>query len=45
MVKVKESKKGGIGRDRYYIWSWRGDSRNKIVSEKKLYRKDVRGIG
>ena len=44
MVKLKESNNGPIRPDRYYIWTWRPDTTNKIVTEKKLYRKHLTGI-
>ena len=45
MVKLKESNNGPIRPDRYYIWTWRPDTTNKIVTEKKLYRKHLTGKG
>ena len=44
MVKLKESNIGPILPDRYYIWTWRPDTTNKIITEKKLYRKHLTGI-
>ena len=44
MVKLKESNIGPILPDRYYIWTRRPDTTNKIVTEKKLYRKHLTGI-
>lgn len=44
MVKLKESSREPIRSDRYYIWTWRPDTTNKYITEKKLYRKHLTGI-
>lgn len=44
MVKLKETSTEPIRPDRYYFWTWRPDTTNKIVTEKKLYRKHLTGI-
>ena len=44
MVKLKESSREPIRKDRYYIWTWRPDTTNKRITEKSLYRKHLTGI-
>lgn len=44
MVKLKESSREPIRKDRYYIWTWRPDTTNKYITEKSLYRKHLTGI-
>lgn len=44
MVKIKESSREEIKPDRYYFWTWRPDTTNKYITEKKLYRKHLTSI-
>lgn len=44
MVKLKESSREPIRKDRYYIWTWRPDTTNKRITKKSLYRKHLTGI-